>query len=104
MTLSKLEIKRYKQIGHHLKPCIIIGQHGIGDNLINEVNRALDDHELIKIKINSESREEKQLLIDELSTKIDAELVQTIGKTALLFRLAKKPKEKLSNIRNRNVS
>lgn len=99
MALSRIEIKRYKQIGHSLKPCILVGQHGVSENLIDETNRALNDHELIKIKVHSEDREEKNHYIQALAEETESEIVNIIGKTALLFRLAKKPNEKLSNIR-----
>ena len=50
MTLSSAQKKDYKRIGHHLKPVVIVSDQGASEGVLSELNRALDDHELIKNK------------------------------------------------------
>ncbi len=98
MTLLNSQKKKYKAIGHKLKPVVILAENGLSENVLKEIERALDDHELIKIKINTEDRDEKQALVDAVCQKTLSTLIQLVGKTALVFRPAKKPNPKLSNI------
>ena len=99
MALSKEQRREYRALAHHLKPVILIGDNGISEGLTQELERALDDHELIKIKISSTDREERQEMLEEACRATGAELVQTIGKVAVLLRRAKDPNPKLSNLR-----
>ena len=55
-ALSIHERKRLRQIGHALNPVVMIGGQGLTENVIEETNRALNDHELIKVKIAGEDR------------------------------------------------
>lgn len=96
--LSNDEKKRFRAIGHKLKPVIIVGGKGVTESLIAELDRALEDHELIKIKLAVEDREDRQPIMDEICQQTGAEAVQSIGKVALLYRAAKKPKPRLSNL------
>ncbi|GAA6144291.1 hypothetical protein NBRC116585_04080 [Thalassolituus maritimus] len=65
---------------------------------MDELNRALDDHELIKIKVSVGDREVKKAVIAELVKATGVELVQQIGNTALLLRRNPKAKPELSNL------
>lgn len=96
--LSNQEKKRYRAIGHKLKPVILLGNKGLTESLLAELDRALEDHELIKIKVAVVDREQRQEIIDEISQQTGAEAVQSIGKTVLLYRAAKKPNPRLSNL------
>ena len=97
-ALSIQERKRLRQIGHALNPVVMIGGQGLTENVIEETTRALNDHELIKVKIGGEDREARAALIAELSETTGAEVVQTIGKIALLYKKAPKQNQKLSNL------
>ena len=99
MTLSLNEKKRFRTIGHNLKPVVIVAGNGLSDSVVAEVSRALEDHELIKVKLALEDREDRSAIVAELCDLCGAELIQTIGKMALLFRKSIKPKLKTSNIR-----
>lgn len=98
MSLSPEQRREYRAIAHNLKPIIIIGDKGLSESVQEELDRALNDHELIKIKVASTDREERQETIKELCASNKAELVQTIGKIAVILRRAKKPNPKLSNL------
>ncbi|PCM44586.1 ribosome assembly RNA-binding protein YhbY [Marinobacter sp. ANT_B65] len=98
MSLSPEQRREYRAIAHHLKPVIIVGDKGLTENLQEELERALNDHELIKIKVASQDREARQEAISALCASSGAEIVQTIGKIAVIMRRAKKPNPKLSNL------
>ena len=83
-ALSIQERKRLRQIGHALNPVVMLGGQGLTENVIEETNRALNDHELIKVKIGGEDREARVAAMNEIAQVTGAELVQTIGKIALL--------------------
>jgi len=95
MALSKEQAKQLKQIGHQLKPVVTFGNNGLTDSVLMELNRALNDHELIKIKLSHEGR---AAIIEQLSDDVDLTVVQTIGNIALVYRAAEKPNPKLSNV------
>ncbi|MFC3681439.1 ribosome assembly RNA-binding protein YhbY [Bacterioplanoides pacificum] len=98
MALTNEQKKAYRSIGHNLNPIVTIAGNGLTEGVMEELNRALDDHELIKIKIAVADREVKQAVITELVQLTGAELVQQIGKVALLLRQNPKANPKLSNL------
>ena len=97
-ALSIQERKRLRQIGHALNPVVMLGGQGLTENVIEETNRALNDHELIKVKIVAEDREARAALIEEIAQATEAQIVQTIGKIVLLYKKAPKQNQKLSNL------
>ena len=96
-SLNNKQLKHFRSIGHHLSPIIIIA-NGLSDNINSEIDRALNDHELIKLKVHSNDREEKKALVHSICEERNAQLVQLIGHVALIYKAAKKPNPKLSNI------
>jgi len=98
MTLSASDKKQYRAIAHNLNPVIMIGDKGLTEGLMDELNRALNDHELIKIKIAVGDRNIRSKIIEELVYKTGSELVQSIGKVAVLLKKNPKPHPKLSNL------
>ncbi|WP_263081943.1 YhbY family RNA-binding protein [Endozoicomonas sp. Mp262] len=98
MSLTAAKKKQFRAIGHNLKPVVIVADKGLTEGVITETLRALDDHELIKVKFAVGDREVKQQLIVELCQKTEAEVVQTIGKIALIYKSAAEPNPMLSNL------
>jgi RNA-binding protein len=98
MSLSPEQRREYRGIAHNLKPVIIVGDKGLTEGLQEELERALNDHELIKVKVASQDREVRQEAINALCEASGAELIQTIGKIAVIMRRAKQPNPKLSNL------
>lgn len=96
MNLDNQTRKTYRSIGHKLNPVVIV--KGLSKSVNAEIERALNDHELIKIKVMADDREAKKGLIEEVCQKLDAELIQVAGHMALIFRAAQKPNPALSNI------
>ena len=98
MSLSPEQRREYRAIAHNLKPVIIVGDKGLSEGLQEELERALNDHELIKSKVASQDRGTRSEAVTALCESSGAELVQTIGKIAVILRRAKKPNPKLSNL------
>jgi RNA-binding protein len=98
MSLDSRDKKRLRSIGHKLKPVVTIAGKGFTDAVRLEINRALEDHELIKVSIKAEERKQRSAISDEVCASCDAELVQSIGNIVLLYRAAEKPNPKLSNL------
>ncbi|SFC33730.1 RNA-binding protein [Marinospirillum celere] len=97
MSLKGAQKKELRAIGHALNPVVLVGEEGLSEGVIKEAERALEDHELIKIRFVGE-RDERAEMIADLAKKLDAEVVQTIGKIGLYYRPARKPNPKLSNL------
>ncbi len=88
--MNPIEKKKLKAQAHPLNPVVIIGQAGLTAAVINEINLALDTHELIKVKIRAE-RDERSAISVQICTETRAELIQSIGQIAVLYR--KNPKK-----------
>ena len=86
MTLSAKERQALKAAAHHLRPVVIIGQKGITDSLTREADAALTAHELIKVQVQQGERDARKQCAETLAAATDAELVQQIGKTFVLYR------------------
>ena len=88
MPLSRQAIRALKAEAHriNLKPVVMIGQHGLSENVGNEIELALVSHELIKIRIPALEKAEKQQMIETICNDYKAELVQAIGHVIVIFR------------------
>lgn len=98
MSLSQAQKKAFRSIGHHLDPVVTVSENGASEGVLAELDRALRDHELVKVKLALPDRDDRAAMLDELVTESGAELVQKIGKMALLYRHNPKVNPKLSNI------
>jgi RNA-binding protein len=76
--------RQLRAIGHRLKPIVTIAGNGLSEGVRAELERALSDHELIKIKLAVGDRETRDAVLDELLKAHGAELVQRVGNTALI--------------------
>ncbi len=98
MASSTQQKKQFRAIGHKLKPVVIIAEKGLTDPVRLELDRALTDHELIKIKIAVGDRDARNEIRDQVVSGLGAECVQQIGHMLLLHRAARKPDPRLSNL------
>ena len=103
MSLSTAEKKRLRQIGHHLNPVVLLGDKGLTEAVMAEIDARLEDHELIKVRVGGEDRAARQEAIQAIAAGTGAEIAQTIGKLVLLYRAARKPDPKLSNLLRANA-
>jgi RNA-binding protein len=98
MQLDNETIKRLKSIGHELKPIVMIGNKGITPAISEESDRALSDHELIKVKLPAGTKHERDIVSTEIATTANANVIHTIGRMALLLRQNPNANPKLSNL------
>ena len=98
MTSSNEDKKHLRRLGHNLKPVVTIAGKGLTENVGAEIERALVDHELIKIKLAVGDRDAKKVVTETVCNTYKAPLVQSIGHVVLIYRKAKKPNPKLSNL------
>ncbi|MHB0774681.1 ribosome assembly RNA-binding protein YhbY [Halomonas sp. WWR20] len=98
MSLPSAQKKAFRSIGHHLDPVVTVSENGLSEGVMAELNRALADHELIKVKIAVGDRDARRQVSEQLAEQTHAELVQAIGKVALLYRRNPQAKPNLSNV------
>lgn len=86
MSLSKSQIKYLRGLAQSLSPVVMLGKEGVSEAVIKELKRALNDHELVKVKIQEEEKEDFTAAADKLALDVSATLVQKIGRMAVYFR------------------
>ena len=91
MAITQKQLKQLRKLAHHSKVVVIIGQHGLTDGVMEEINNALDIHELIKVRVNAGDREERNRMIDTIAMQTHSEVIQRIGHVAAFYRRAEKP-------------
>ena len=92
MALDALQIRFLRGLAHDLNPVVMIGQKGMSDGVRVELDDALSRHELVKIRVVAEEREDRDEIIKALARDTRSELIQKVGHTATFYRRAKKPK------------
>ena len=85
MPLTGKQRRQLRALGHHLSPVVIVGQSGVTEGVIAAVAQALQDHELIKVKIN-EGPDDRHEAAEKLAEGAGAQLAQLLGGTVLLFK------------------
>jgi RNA-binding protein len=95
MALNAKQRKHLKALAHHRKPVVHVGNAGVTAPVLKEITQALDVHELLKIRLPGVEREERHLLLERVCEATGAEAVQEIGRVAVIYRRAKKPRLKL---------
>ncbi|NCA68696.1 MAG: ribosome assembly RNA-binding protein YhbY [Sphingobacteriia bacterium] len=86
MPLTAKQKRWLKQQTHHLKPVVTVGQHGISEAVLVELDQALSHHELLKVKVHAGDRDERDAMILQLGQHTGAELVGRIGHVASFYR------------------
>ena len=72
------ELRQLRAQAHSLKPVVTVAGKGLAPSVLEELDRALNDHELIKVKVAVGDREQRESVIGELCTQSDAYLVQRV--------------------------
>ncbi len=78
--------KRLRAAGHHLAPVVQVGKEGVTDGVIRQLDQALHDHELVKVKVGTESPEDRFEAAERLAAGAGAQVAQILGRTLLLYR------------------
>jgi RNA-binding protein len=90
VPLNGKQRRQLRALGHHLAVVVQVGADGVTDGVIAATVQALEDHELIKVKIAAE-REERAEAVEKLAAATKSEVAQTLGRTVLLWK--KRPKK-----------
>jgi RNA-binding protein len=85
MALNGKQRRKLRALGHHLSPVVLVGQQGVTESVISATNEALEDHELVKVKVN-EGPDDRHDAAERLAQATGSEIAQVLGRTILLFR------------------
>lgn len=95
MQYTPAQRKYLRGLAHDLEPVVRIGKARVTPEVAAEADRALEAHELIKVRIDVEGREARAALAEDLAGRSRAALITSIGKIAVLYR----PREEKPKIR-----
>lgn len=83
--------RRYlRALAHELSPVVQIGHQGLTEAVLKAVDQALETHELIKVRVLVDTKDEALVLVPDVETKLKASVAQVIGHTLLVYRRRKK--------------
>ena len=99
MTLTNKQKQYLKGLAHSLKPVVLLGQHGLTEGVLAEIDLALNFHELIKVKVAAEDRDTKALIIDAIVRETKAIKVQNVGHVLTLYRASEEKKISLPRVK-----
>lgn len=92
MSLTPQQRQHLKGLAHPLKPIVMIGQNGLTASVLAEIEIALENHELIKVRISGAEKEDRNEIAQQISQSTHSDIVQQIGHILVLFRKSKKQK------------
>ena len=97
-TPTSKELRQLRALAHKLRPVVTVAGKGLSSTVLEELDRALKDHDLIKVKVAVGDREQRELVIAEVCERSSAVLVQRIGNIATLLRANPQADPKKSNL------
>jgi len=86
MNLNERQMKHLRREAHNLKPVVTVGDKGLTDGILTELQGALDHHELIKIRVRVGDRAARDVIISSLVDSSRAILISRVGNIAALYR------------------
>lgn len=86
IELNNQQKKYLRNLAHPLKPMVMIGEQGLTESVIEELDRTLGHHELIKVRISVGDRDDRDALIKKICKRLDITLAQRIGNIAVCYR------------------
>lgn len=86
LEITAQQRRALRASAHALNPVVIISQNGLSESVIKEVANSLDHHELIKIRVFSDSRETREQFMNTICEQLEAAPVQQIGKLLVIWR------------------
>jgi putative YhbY family RNA-binding protein len=86
LKLTAVERSALRSEAHDLKPVVIIGEAGLTESVIKEIDLALNSHGLIKVRVFGDDREARITIYDDICTKLSAAQIQHIGKLLVIYR------------------
>ncbi|RMG31535.1 MAG: YhbY family RNA-binding protein [Gammaproteobacteria bacterium] len=104
MQLTEAQRRHLRGLGQRLRPVVMVGQRGLTDAVVEEVDRSIRHHELMKVRVSVGDRAERDRVIAELCERTGSTLIQRIGNVALLFRRNPQQPRISLEVRDRNGS
>jgi RNA-binding protein len=86
MTLTERQKKHLRRLGHDLRPVVLVGQRGLNPGVVEELDLALEHHELVKLRARVGDRDSRDSLLSELARLTRSEFVYRIGNVGLFYR------------------
>ncbi len=86
MPLSEKQKKYLRRLAHPLHPIVMLGTAGLTDGVLLELERALTDHELVKVSVRMGDRVARNAALADLSVRTSSELVQRVGHVGVYYR------------------
>lgn len=84
--LNERQKKHLRGLGHALHALVSLGKHGLTESVVAELDRALTDHELVKVRVQATDRESRDAALAALSDRTHSALVARVGHVGLYFR------------------
>jgi RNA-binding protein len=84
--LTNNQKKFLRSMGHALKPVVMVGQHGLSESVLAELETTMSKHELLKIKVRADGKDEKQQMINQIVEVSKSHLIQVIGNIMVIYR------------------
>ena len=91
MALSEKQKKHLRRLAHPMSPIVMLGNAGLTDGVVGELDRALTSHELVKVSARVGEREARKAVLAALIGRTGAELVQQVGNVGVFYRRGKEP-------------
>jgi RNA-binding protein len=89
VQLSEKQKKHLRRLAHPLHPLVMLGNAGLTDGVVGELDRALADHELVKVSARIGERTARDAALEELARRTQASMVQRIGHVGVFYRRRK---------------
>jgi RNA-binding protein len=89
MALSEKQKKHLRRLAHPMSPIVMLGNAGLTDGVVNELDRALTDHELVKVSARIGERSARNAALDDLAARTASALVQRVGNVGVFYRQRK---------------
>lgn len=84
--MNTKQISHLRGLAHKLNPVVMVGNNGLTENVLQEIENSLNAHELIKIKVFGDEREARVAMLEEICEKTGAVKVHHIGKQLVIYR------------------
>jgi putative YhbY family RNA-binding protein len=102
-TLTSAERRALRAKAHHLQPVVSVGTNGLTPSVLHEIDVNLTAHELVKVRVFDDDRDERERLLARVCADLDAAPVQHLGKTLTLWRPSPTAQPEVAPVASRNA-
>lgn len=86
MSLTGKQRRHLRSLAHKLRPVVQVGKDGLDDGLVAAIDRALLDHELVKVKVGEGAGLDRHDAAGEIAARTKSEVAQVLGNIVVLYR------------------